>query len=161
MPVCRYRAGAYCRRAEQNHYSVAFNELVFAAVVQAKDGRLVAIDHFGILCPYLNGKALHYIVHSCAARNIFKRVVAGKSIFGQFCRERVVARVLKFRLVSVERYNKPKRFRFAAFIVQSGCGSRYIVLIRAVIGICGIGGAFVSPCNVSRRDGITGYAYRY
>ena len=162
VPVCRYRAGAYCRRAEQNHYSVAFNELVFAEVVQAKDGRLVAVDHFGIIGLYLNGKAVHYIAHSCAARNIFKRVVAGKRTFGQFCRERVVARVLKFRLVFVERYNKLlKRFRVAAFIGQSGCGSRYIILIQAVIGICGIGGAFVGPCNVSRRDSISGYAYRY
>ena len=161
VPVCRYRAGAYCRRAEQNRYSVAFNELVFAEVVQAKDGRHVAIGHFGIIGLYLNGKAVHYIAHSCAARNVFKRVVAGKSIFGQFCRERVVARILKFRLVSAERYNKLKLFRVAVFIVQSGCGSLYIVLIQAVIGICGIGGAFVGPFNIFRRDGIRGYAYRY
>ena len=155
VPVCRYRAGACCRRAEQNHYSVAFNELVFAEVVQAKDGRHVAVGHFGIFCPYLNGKAVHYIVHSCAARNIFKHVVAGNISIGQGGREGVVViGVLKFP--SAERYNKLK-----AFIGQSGCGSRYIILIQAVIGICGIGGAFVSPFNIFRRDGIRGYAYRY
>ena len=62
-------------------------------------------------------------MHSCAAVNIFKRVVAGKITFGQGGREGVVfISVLKFP--SAERYNKLK-----AFIGQSGCESRYIVLI--------------------------------